>query len=139
MKLEKQLKLKNVIELQCTLSYVSLRSNQKINRFNVWTVDTLKSKLFFMEVKEYKFEFLFGRRYTANCSEFMGWSKYPQIHVWVKMGQKEEVFNFYKTQDEIFWYELLPDDERLAYAIATVLGKKYNLFVANRPGIKMEL
>lgn len=92
-----------------------------------------------MDVTIYTIEFKHGTAHTANCSEFMGWCKYPQIHVWVIVARKEMAFNFYKCADQLFWFELLPIDEHIAFAIANVLGKKFNLQVIERKGIGMEL
>ena len=93
----------------------------------------------FMEVTKYKIEFKRGTLYTANCSEFIGWCKYPQIHVRVIIAGKEAIFNFYKCPDQLFWFELLPMDENIAYSIAVVLGKEFNLQVRKRQGIQMEV
>jgi hypothetical protein len=92
-----------------------------------------------MEITKYDIQFAYGKPYTAHCDEFIGGARHPQIFVWVSRKKQAETFTYYKCPDELFWFELLPDDEALAYAIATVIGRKYNLRVHKRNGIQMEV
>ena len=89
-----------------------------------------------MKVIEYQFEFVLDKAYVAHCSQFKGWANYPQIHVWTMIGEEEKVFNFYKCTYKIFWFELPVEDEKMAYAIASVLGIEFNLRVGERQGIQ---
>ena len=96
-----------------------------------------------MDVTKYNIEFVYGKPYTVTCDEFMGGAKFPHIWVAPKITSGKKVvqfyFTFYKCPDELFWFELLPEDEQIAYGIAIVIGNKFSLRVEKRIGIQIEV
>lgn len=89
-----------------------------------------------MKVKDFSFFFSFNRKKTeVHCTEFKVGER-PQVRVWFGEPLKEKVFTFYLLPKKLFWYELLPADEKIANKLASTLAKKYDLKLEKRKHLK---
>jgi len=88
-----------------------------------------------VNVEQFDFHFYVnGKEIKAHADKFM-MAKYPQVRVWFRVKNEEKVFTFYLLPKELFWFQLLVNDEQLAYSAATFLAKKYNVTITKRAGL----